>query len=309
MNVLVAGGAGFIGSHLCDIHIGRGDFVTCLDNLSTGSKHNISHLMNSNKFVFVHDDITNNIEVQTTFDTIYNFASPASPPQYMRLSIETLLAGSIGTFNLLELAKAHGARFVMASTSEVYGDPIESPQKESYWGNVNPVGKRSCYDEAKRFSEAMCISHAERFGTNVGIVRIFNTYGPRLASGDGRAVPNFLKSAITGEPIVIHGDGEQTRSFCYVDDLVDGIVKFAESRVLGPMNIGNNEEIKIIDLAKMILQISGGQSPIVISEPAHDDPRKRKPDIDMAKKLIDWAPSIPLSEGLRATYLWMCKSF
>ena len=305
MNVLVTGGAGFLGSHLCDALIARGDRVVALDDLSSGSLANLAHLARDPRLRFVEADVTRPITVDGPFDLVLHFASPASPPRYVAMPLHTLLTGSTGTQHVLELAERHGARMVMASTSEVYGDPEVSPQPESYWGNVNPVGARSCYDEAKRFAEALCTSWRAARGVDVGIVRIFNTYGPRLDPSDGRAVSSFVHAALWGEPLVINGDGSQTRSLCFVDDLVAGILAFAGSRETGPINLGNDAEITVLDLAREVLRLTGASSPIRHVDAMPDDPQQRRPALGLAASRLGWRPTTDLATGLTRTIDWM----
>lgn len=297
---LVTGGAGFLGSHLCDALLREGYEVLCMDNLITGSMDNIAHI-DSGRFRFIHQDISQPFEVEGGLDCILNFASPASPVDYYAHPIETLKVGSFGTYNTLELAREKGAVFFMASTSEVYGDPLEHPQKETYWGNVNPIGPRSMYDEPKRFSEALTMACHRTHGVDTRIVRIFNTYGPRMAINDGRAIPNFLHQALKGEDITVYGDGKQTRSFCYVSDLIDGIVRLLKSDCHDPVNIGNPIEMTLLEMAEKILQVTGSRSKIVFKPLPEDDPKVRQPDISQARALLGWEPQVKLEEGLRAT--------
>jgi dTDP-glucose 4,6-dehydratase len=304
---VVTGGAGFLGSHLSEHLIGRGWRVTVVDDLSTGALDNLRHLDPGALGVVV-ADISDGIEVAGDVDAVFNFASPASPPAYLRRPLATLTVGSRGTAHALDLALQHGARFVMASTSEVYGDPLEHPQTESYWGNVNPVGPRSCYDEAKRFSEALTMAHHGEHGTDVRIVRIFNTYGPRLAAGDGRVVSNFLAQALLGEPLTVYGDGLQTRSFCYVDDLIRGILALFDSDVVArPVNVGNPWEFTILDLAREVLEVTGSSSELIHLDLPVDDPTRRRPDISLAQELLDWAPRVSLRQGLEPTASWVAE--
>jgi nucleoside-diphosphate-sugar epimerase len=304
MHVLVTGGAGFIGSHLCDALLARGDAVVCLDNLSTGSVENIRHLRGRSNFEFIHADVTAGVESPGPVDAVVHMASPASPPDYLRRPLETLAAGSCGTGNALRLAHQHRARFVLASTSEVYGDPAVHPQPEDYWGNVNPIGPRSVYDEAKRFAEALTCAYGRAVGLNVGIVRIFNTYGPRMAATDGRVVSSFVTQALNGKPLVVYGDGSQTRSFCYVDDLVRGLLSMIDSAVPGPVNLGNPEEITVADLAQLVLKITGSPSPVIRGPLPVDDPARRRPLITLAMDLLGWVPEVAVAEGLRRTVEW-----
>jgi len=297
---LVAGGAGFLGSNLCDTLLSAGHEVICMDNLITGSMDNISHIQ-SDRFHFVNQDISQPFTVAGKLDNVMNLASPASPVDYYAHPVETLKVGSFGTYNLLELAREKGAVFFMASTSEVYGDPLEHPQQETYWGNVNPIGPRSVYDEPKRFSEAMTMAYHRTNGVDTRIVRIFNTYGPRMALNDGRAIPNFMYQALQGEDITVYGDGSQTRSFCYVSDLIDGFVRLLKSGHTNPVNIGNPFEMTLLEMAEKILQVTGSRSKIVFKPLPEDDPKVRQPDIRLARKLLDWEPKVELEEGLRNT--------
>ncbi|MBI3447956.1 MAG: SDR family oxidoreductase [Acidobacteria bacterium] len=299
--VLITGGAGFIGSHLCDHLIQRGDRVVCVDNLLTGSPENIAHLMGHPAFAFINLDITNYIYVADGVDAILHFASPASPIDYMELPIQTLKVGSLGTHKALGLAKVKKARILIASTSEVYGDPQVHPQQESYWGNVNPIGPRGVYDEAKRFAEAITMAYHRYHGVDTAIVRIFNTYGPRMRIRDGRAIPTFLAQALRGEPITVFGDGSQTRSFCYVSDLVGGIVKLLDSDIHEPVNIGNPVEMTVRQLADEIVRITGSASKIESRPLPVDDPKVRQPDITRARRLLGWEPKVDLGEGLGKT--------
>lgn len=302
--VVVTGGAGFIGSHLCEALIAGGDEVVCVDDLSSGRRENLQALSSTGEFTFVESDVSKGIEVPGHVDAVAHLASPASPPEYLRRPLETLAVGSRGTEAALELAEAHGARFLLASTSEVYGDPLVHPQTETYWGNVNPVGPRSVYDEAKRFSEALAMAHHRARGANVGIVRIFNTYGPRLRAGDGRVVSNFLTQALAGEPLTIYGDGTQTRSFCYVDDLVQGLLAMLKAGVTGPVNLGNPDEHTIADLAALVLDITGSASLTVYRPLPIDDPARRRPDVSLACDVIGWKPTTDLKAGLCKTSDW-----
>jgi dTDP-glucose 4,6-dehydratase len=298
--VVITGAAGFIGSHLSEALLDRGYSVLGIDNLLTGDTANIAHLVNRD-FVFVKHDVTNYINVEGPVDAVLHWASPASPIDYLELPIPTLKVGALGTHNALGLAKAKGARFVLASTSEVYGDPLEHPQKETYWGNVNPIGPRGVYDEAKRFAEAITTAYRRYHGVDAKIARIFNTYGPRMRLNDGRAVPAFMSQALRQEDVTIFGDGEQTRSFCYVSDLVDGIIRLLESDVHDPVNIGNPQEMTIEEIARLIIRISGSNSRIVYRPLPEDDPKVRRPDITRARTLLGWEPKVPLEEGLRKT--------
>ncbi len=304
---LVAGGAGFLGSHLCDTLLSAGHEVICMDNLITGSKNNIAHIQ-SDRFHFVDQDISQPFTVAGSLDNVMNLASPASPVDYYKYPVETLKVGSFGTYNLLELAREKGAVFFMASTSEVYGDPLEHPQKETYWGNVNPIGPRSVYDEPKRFSEAMTMAYQRTHGVDTRIVRIFNTYGPRMAINDGRAIPNFLYQALRGEDLTVYGDGSQTRSFCYVSDLIDGFIRLLKSEHTNPVNIGNPIEMTLLEMAEKILQVTGSESKIVFKSLPEDDPKVRQPDISLARKLLGWEPKVNLEEGLRDTLEYFRKN-
>jgi dTDP-glucose 4,6-dehydratase len=302
MRIVVTGGAGFLGSHLCDFLLDRGHEVVCLDNLLTGSTDNIAHLAGHARFKFIKHDVTEYIFLAGAVDAVLHFASPASPIDYLQLPIQTLKVGSLGTHKALGLAKAKQARFLLASTSEVYGDPLEHPQKETYLGNVNPVGLRGVYDEAKRFAEAMTMAYHRAHGVETRIVRIFNTYGPRMRLNDGRALPAFMSQALRGEPITIFGDGLQTRSFCYVSDLVDGIYRLLLSEEANPVNVGNPHEVTILDFAREIIALTGSRSELVFRDPpTEDDPRVRQPDITRARTILGWEPKVPRSEGLRLT--------
>jgi nucleoside-diphosphate-sugar epimerase len=300
-NVLVAGGAGFLGSHLCDRLLARGDRVVCVDDLSTGRRANVAHLLDEPGFTFVEADVTRPIPATGPFDIVCHLASPASPPAYLRRPMETLAAGSEATRLLLERADADGARFLLASTSEVYGDPAVHPQDESYRGNVDPVGPRSVYDEAKRFAEALTMAFHRTRGTDVAIARIFNTYGPRLAPGDGRVVSNFIVQALATAPLTVYGDGTQTRSLCFVDDEVEGLVALLASTLVGPVNIGNPDERTVLDLATRVLRVTGSRSEIALHPLPADDPTRRCPDITLARRALGWEPTVPLDEGLART--------
>jgi dTDP-glucose 4,6-dehydratase len=303
VKVLVTGGAGFIGSHLCDFLLAKGCEVVCMDNLLTGSLENIAHIQDP-RFVFVKYDVTNFISIKGGVDYVLHFASPASPIDYLELPIQTLKVGSLGTHRALGLAKARGARFLLASTSEVYGDPLVHPQREDYWGNVNPVGPRGVYDEAKRFAEAMTMAYHRVHGLDTRIVRIFNTYGSRMRLTDGRAVPTFVRQALRNEPVTVYGDGSQTRSFTYVSDLVDGIWRLMHAPVNDPVNIGNPREITLLELAKHVIRATGSASEIVFRPLPVDDPKVRQPDIGRARRLLGWEPSVELEEGLARTLEW-----
>jgi len=297
MRVLVTGGAGFLGSHLCDALIAEGHSVVAADNLLTGRARNLDHLRNESRFEFRQVDVTEAFDVGKV-DYVFHFASPASPVDYMVHGIPTLKVGSAGTFNALEVARHHGATFFMASTSECYGDPLEHPQKETYWGNVNPVGPRSVYDEAKRFSEAATAAYRRYFKLDVRMVRIFNTYGPRMQLNDGRVIPNFMSQALRGESLTVYGDGSQTRSFCYVSDEIDGIMRLARSSEQDPVNIGNPDEFTILECANQVLAVTGSKSKITFETLPQDDPRQRRPDITKARTLLGWEPKIDLKTGL-----------
>ena len=301
--VLITGAAGFLGSHLCDRMINEGYRVLAMDNLITGSMSNIEHLFELENFVFYHHDVSQFVHVAGDLDYILHFASPASPIDYLRLPIQTLKVGSLGTHNLLGLAKAKGARLLIASTSEVYGDPLIHPQPEEYWGNVNPVGPRGVYDEAKRFQEAMTMAYHNAHGLETRIIRIFNTYGPRMRVDDGRVLPAFFSQAIRGEELTIFGDGDQTRSFCYVDDLVEGIYRLLLSDYHLPVNIGNPDEVTIKEFAEEVLELVGNPEARLSFHPLPtDDPKKRRPDITKAKSILDWEPQVSRAEGLKRTY-------
>jgi dTDP-glucose 4,6-dehydratase len=300
MRVVVTGAAGFIGSHLSEALLARGHSVVGLDNLVTGDLANIEHLR-SRGFEFIHHDVTTFIEVAGPVDAVLHWASPASPIDYLHLPIQTLKVGSLGTHNALGLAKSKGARFVLASTSEVYGDPLEHPQRETYWGNVNPIGPRGVYDEAKRFSEALTLAYHRYHGVETRIVRIFNTYGPRMRLRDGRAVPAFMSQALRNEEVTIFGDGTQTRSFCYVSDLVDGILRLLDSSTNDPINIGNPHEVTIEEIARTVIRLVGSTSAIVYRPLPVDDPKQRRPDITRARTLLGWEPKVGLEEGLLKT--------
>jgi dTDP-glucose 4,6-dehydratase len=306
--VVVTGGAGFLGSHLCDALLGRGDQVVAIDNLSTGRLQNIEHLFGRDGFAYVRHDVSGYVWVPGRVDAVLHFASPASPKDYLEMPIQTLKVGSLGTHNCLGLAKDKGARFLLASTSEVYGDPNVHPQPESYWGNVNPVGPRGVYDEAKRFAEAMTMAYHTHHGLDVRIVRIFNTYGPRMRPTDGRAVSNFLVQALQGKPITIYGEGDQTRSFCYVDDEVRGFLALLDSDVVGPVNIGNPSEFSILELAELVIEVTNSTSEITFEPLPVDDPTQRRPDITRACEELGWEPQIELREGLTRTAEWLARA-
>jgi dTDP-glucose 4,6-dehydratase len=304
LRVVVTGGAGFLGSHLCTRLIRDGHQVVCMDNFLTGTPENVAHLLEDPEFRLVRADVTDFIHVTGEVDLVLHFASPASPIDYLELPIETMKVGSIGTLHALGLAKERGARFVLASTSETYGDPKVHPQTEDYWGHVNPVGPRGVYDEAKRFGEALTTAYRTHHGVDTGIVRIFNTFGPRMRPNDGRAIPNFIRQALRNDPITVAGDGSQTRSICYVDDLIAGILAFAQTDHSGPMNIGNPNEISMLDLAQWIKQLAGSDSEIVFVERPTDDPTVRQPDISLAKTTLGWIPEVPVEDGLLRTIEW-----
>jgi dTDP-glucose 4,6-dehydratase len=296
-SAVVTGGAGFLGSHLCDALIARGFRVICIDNLDTGSLQNVEHLR-GDEFLFVNHDLTGHIEVDEPVDFVYHLASPASPIDYARLPLHTLKVGSYGTHNALGLAKFKRARYLLASTSEVYGDPQVHPQPETYWGNVNPIGPRGVYDEAKRYSEAMTMAYHRQQGVDTAIARIFNTYGARMRPNDGRAVPTFVRQALEGKPLTVFGDGTQTRSFCYVDDLIGGLIALAESDEHLPVNLGNPNEFTMNELAETVLRVTGSKSAIVHEALPVDDPQVRQPDITRARQLLNWVPTVQLEEGL-----------
>lgn len=312
MRILITGGAGFIGSHLCEVLLERGHNVIAMDNLSTGSTDNIAHLAGHDCFHFIHHDVTDYIYVEGSLDAVLHLASLPSPVDYLNYPIQTLKVGALGTHKALGLAKAKGARFLLASTSEVYGDPLVHPQPEDYWGNVNPVGPRGVYDESKRFAEALAMAYHRYHGVETRIVRIFNTYGPRMRSDDGRVVPNFIRQALTGERLTVYDDGSRTRSFCYVSDLVEGMVRLLTSGEVDPVNMGNPCEMTILDFAHKVLEITGSRSELVFVQPrderTQDDPMVRQPDIAKARRVLDWEPEISLEEGLRITVDWFRSS-
>ena len=301
---MVTGGSGFLGSHLCDALIQRGDDVVCMDNLLTGDLKNIEHLFTHPRFQFVMHDVSTYIWVPGEVDMVLHFASPASPRDYLEMPIETLKVGSLGTLNTLGLAKAKGAAYMLASTSEVYGDPKQHPQTEDYWGNVNPVGPRGVYDEAKRFAEAMTSAYRREHGVDARIARIFNTFGPRMRARDGRVISNFIVNAIRGEPLVVHGDGTQTRSFCYVDDEIRGLMALLDSAVHEPVNIGNPEELSVLEVAELVLSQTQSNSQVDFAALPVDDPQRRRPDISRAKDLLGWEPQVPLATGVARTVEW-----
>jgi dTDP-glucose 4,6-dehydratase len=299
--ILITGGAGFLGSHLCERFIAEGDQVICMDNFITGSPDNIAHLFGNKNFKFIHQDVTDFIYLSGDLDFILHFASPASPIDYLNLPIQTLKVGSLGSHKTLGLAKEKNARFLIASTSEVYGDPLIHPQEESYWGNVNPVGFRGVYDEAKRFAEAMTMAYHRYHGVDTRIVRIFNTYGPRMRLNDGRAIPAFVSQALMGHPVTVFGDGSQTRSVCYVDDLVEGIYRLLMSAETEPVNIGNPDELTMLELAQEIVELTGSKSKIIFKELPEDDPKVRQPDITRATNILNWKPIVARHDGLKIT--------
>ena len=301
MRTLITGGAGFLGSHLCDYLMEKGHDVICIDNLLTGSSENIEHCIGNPKFTFIKHNVSEYIYIESEIDNVLHFASPASPLDYLKLPIQTLKVGSLGTLNAIGVAKDKKARFLLASTSEVYGDPLVHPQPEDYWGNVNPVGPRGVYDEAKRFAEAMVMAYHRSHGVDTRIVRIFNTYGSRMRINDGRALPAFISQALNGKDLTVFGDGSQTRSFCYVSDLVEGIHRLLVSDVTDPVNIGNPTEIKLIDVAKEIVEMTGSKSKIIFKPLPIDDPKCRQPDITKAEKLLSWAPEVSRTDGLKKT--------
>ena len=302
---LITGGAGFLGSHLCDRLLDDGHEVVCMDNFLTGSPGNIAHLAQSPRFTFLERDVTGYIEIEGPLDYVLHFASPASPIDYLRFPIQTLKVGALGTHNALGLTKAKNACFLLASTSEVYGDPLEHPQKETYWGNVNPVGLRGVYDEAKRFAEALTMAYHRYHGVQTRIVRIFNTYGPRMRLNDGRALPAFMRQALCDEPVTVHGTGDQTRSFAYVDDTIEGIVRLLNSNVTSPVNVGSRDEISIMDFAKEIISLTNSNSTIIQHKLPEDDPKNRQPDTSLAQDLLGWRPRVDRIEGLQRTLAYV----
>jgi dTDP-glucose 4,6-dehydratase len=307
MRIMVTGGAGFLGSHLCDLLIGHGHTVVCLDDLSTGRRSNIQHLVTSEKFKFVEASVLDTVHFEGNFDGVVHLASPASPQAYLARPIHTLRTGSEGTRNVLDFAQTKSARFILASTSEIYGEPLVHPQRESYWGNVNPTGPRAVYDEAKRYAEALTTAYRTACGANTGIVRIFNTYGPRMQSGDGRVVSNFIDQALHLKPLTVFGDGSQTRSLCYVDDLVRGLLAMLESDESGPINLGNPLELSIRDLAELVLEIADSPSEVELRPLPEDDPTRRRPDITKACDQLGWKPQVPLRDGIARTIDWHLK--
>ncbi len=305
MRVLITGGAGFLGSHLCARFLAEGHQVIAMDNLITGTTRNIEHLAGRDDFLFIKHDVTNYIYVKGPLDAILHFASPASPIDYLQLPIQTLKVGALGTHKALGLALAKKARFLLASTSEVYGDPLVHPQKEDYWGNVNPIGPRGVYDEAKRFAEALTMAYHRAHGVETRIARIFNTYGPSMRLDDGRVVPNFIGQALRGEPLTVYGDGSQTRSFCYVDDLIEGIYRLLLSDEVEPVNLGNPAEMRILDFAHLVNRLTGNKAGIVYEDyRIPDDPQVRQPDISKARRVLNWEPKVDLEEGLQKTIEW-----
>jgi dTDP-glucose 4,6-dehydratase len=301
---VVTGGAGFIGSHLCTALRARGDDVVAVDNLSTGERDNVTHLLGDPGFTLLEHDVIDGLPVDGPVDAVLHFASAASVPEYLSRPLETLRVGAEGTRHALELARDRGARFLFASTSEIYGDPLVHPQREAYWGNVNPVGPRSVYDEAKRYGEALTMAYHRTHGVDTKIVRIFNCFGPGLLPGDGRVVSNFLAQALAGEPLTVYGDGTQTRSFCFIDDEVRGIIALLDSSWNGPMNIGNPDEHTVLEFAKLVLDVTGSSSLIAFAELPDDDPTRRRPDISLARSELGWSPEIELRDGLARTYAW-----
>jgi dTDP-glucose 4,6-dehydratase len=311
MRILITGGAGFIGSHLCDYLLERGHEVIAMDNLSTGSTDNIAHLAGHEGFSFIRHNVTDYIYLEGPLDAVLHLASLPSPVDYLNFPIQTLKVGALGTHKALGLAKAKGARFLLASTSEVYGDPLEHPQSEDYWGNVNPVGPRGVYDESKRFAEALAMAYHRYHGVETRIARIFNTYGPRMRLDDGRVVPNFVRQALSGQPLTVYDEGTRTRSFCYVSDLVEGMVRLLMAGEVYPVNLGNPREMTILQFAHKILEVTGSRSEIVFVQPrderTKDDPMVRQPDIDRARKTLGWEPVVPLEEGLAKTVAYFAK--
>ena len=299
--VLITGGAGFIGSHLCARLLMGGQRVICLDNLLTGTGDNIKEFEKNGRFRFIHHDISNHIDIDEPIDFILHFASPASPADYQRYPIQTLEVGSLGTHNALGLAKEKKATFLLASTSEIYGDPLVHPQNEGYWGNVNPIGPRGVYDEAKRFAEALVLAYHRTHGMDVKIARIFNTYGPKMRRDDGRAIPNFITQALCNRPLTVYGDGSQTRSVCYIDDLVEGIFRLIYSKYNGPINLGNPDEMSILQLARLVIKLTNSRSKLTFHKLPQDDPRIRQPDIRKAKEILQWEPKVDIRTGLEKT--------
>ena len=308
MRVLVTGGTGFLGSHLCELVIKKGFSVICMDNLITGNMDNIAHLIGNENFRFIKHDVTEYINVEGDIDYVVHFASPASPVDYLKYPIQTLKVGSLGTHKALGFAKEKSAKFLLASTSEVYGDPLINPQREDYWGNVNPIGPRGVYDEAKRFAEALTMAYHRYHNVDTRIARIFNTYGPRMRKDDGRVVPNFINQALNNKPLTVYGDGSQTRSFCYVSDMIEGIYKLMLSDINEPINLGNPEEISILEFAELTMSITNSKSKIEYLPLPQDDPKVRRPDITKAKELLDWGPEVKLRDGLKETVGWFKKA-
>lgn len=304
MRILITGGAGFLGSHLSDFLLSKGHSVICLDNLLTGNTSNIQHLMSNNDFKFIEHDITKHVQIEDDIDYVLHFASPASPADFLRYPIQILKVGALGTHNALGLAKAKNAKFLLASSSEVYGDPLQNPQKEEYWGNVNPIGPRGVYDEAKRFAEALTMAYHRQHELDTRIARIFNTYGPRMRRDDGRVIPAFITQALNNEPLTVFGEGSQTRSFCYVSDLIQGIYQLMIPDINEPINLGNPHEITIKELARKVIESSGSRSRIAYEPLPQDDPKVRRPDISQASALLHWKPEVTLDEGLRKTIEW-----
>ncbi len=307
-HVVVTGGAGFLGSHVCTKLLERGDDVTCVDSFATSAPANVAHLLDRPGFTLTHQDVTDHLAVDGGVDAVIHLASPASPADYLRMPIDTMMVGSVGTRNALDLAREKGARFVLASTSEVYGDPLVHPQHEDYWGNVNPIGPRGVYDEAKRFAEALTTAYRTHHGVDTAIVRIFNSYGPRMRPDDGRAIPTFICQALVGEPLTVAGDGSQTRSLCFVDDTARGILGLAASDHTGPVNIGGPAEISVIDLARSIRRAAGSDSPIEFIDLPQDDPRVRRPDVRLAREALGWRPEVSLDDGLARTIEWFAAT-
>jgi dTDP-glucose 4,6-dehydratase len=309
MRILLTGGAGFLGSHLADKLVERGDHVICMDNLITGNLKNIEHLSGKENFEFIKHDVSNYIDIEGKIDYVMHLASPASPIDYLEHPIKTLKVGSLGTHNALGVAKEHGSKFFLASTSEVYGDPLVNPQPETYWGNVNPIGPRGVYDEAKRFAEAITLAYHRVHGIDTKIVRIFNTYGERMRNHDGRVVPNFIDQALKNEPLTVYGNGAQTRSFCYVSDLIDGFLKLMDSGLNEPVNLGNPGEMSILDFAKKIIKITGCKSEIIYEDLPINDPKVRRPDISKAKEKLEWEPKVGVDEGLKKAIDWFKENY
>lgn len=307
-HAVLTGGAGFLGSHLAERLLSHGLAVTVLDNFATGTPENVAHLRDHSDFDLIEHDVSEYISITEPVDYVLHFASPASPAAYAGLPIQTLKAGSLGTLNTLGLAKEKSARYLLASTSETYGDPLVHPQAETYWGNVNPVGPRGCYDEAKRFAEALTVAYRTKHGVNTAIARIFNTYGSRMQANDGRAVPNFITQALSGAPITVQGDGSQTRSFCYVDDLVDGAVRLLFSDVAGPVNLGSPHEMSILELAELVRELTDSGSPLNFVPPAQEDSSRRQPDITLARAQLNWEPQVDVRDGVQRTITWFRES-